>query len=58
MSIKTRAKLLLVGLAVLCTAGAVGGALTHHDHAPRSTGQYVTTHNTCQAEDDPCWRSE
>lgn len=58
MSIKTRAKLLLAGLAVVITAGAVGGALTHHAQAIPSSGPHVTAHNTCQAEDDPCWRSE
>lgn len=57
MSIKTRAKLLLLGLAVVITAGAIGGALTHHEALP-STGQHVAAHNTCQAEDDLCWRSE
>lgn len=57
MSIKTRAKLILAGLAVVITAGAIGGALTHHDHYAPSTGPHVTSHNGCQAEDDPCWRS-
>jgi hypothetical protein len=58
MSIKTRAKLLLISLAVVITSAAVGGALTHHEQAVPSVGQLVTAHNTCQAEDDPCWRSE
>lgn len=58
MNIKTRAKLLLTALAVLCAAGAVGGAIGHHPHPPVSHGPQTTAHNTCQAEDDPCWRSE
>lgn len=56
MSIKTRAKLLLTALCAVAAAGIVHGVTAHHEPA-RSTVPLVTMHDTCQAEDSPCWRS-
>lgn len=58
MSLKTRATGLAMGLLILCVGGLLGGMLTHHEQPVRSNGQVIMSHNTCQAEDDPCWRAD
>lgn len=58
MNIKTRAKLLLGVLCVVVTGALIGGALTHHDRPAVSHAPLVSMHDTCQAEDDPCWMGE